>query len=217
MGKAVMKPFLSKFLACSLALFLPASVLAAETPAAMLYSTGNFALNGSVGPHSSAIMPGDQIQTRNDSSVSISGTGSDVLIGPNSSVTYGTGAIQFDDGTAVVSTSNSLAAEVQGTRVAPAQPKGTYRITRTGDQVVIAALKGNLLLQQGSVTRTISEGRSAYMPDPVPQAVPGAQRPTGSGPSKKVGIIIGSAALATTAAIIVTQIGGSQPVSPILP
>jgi hypothetical protein len=212
-----MKRLSYKLLALSLALCMPASMLAAETPAAMLYSTGNFALNGAVGPRSSAVMPGDQIQTRN-SSVSITSTGNNVLIGPNSSITYEKSAIQFAGGTAVVSTSTSMAAQVQDATIAPTQPKATYRITRTGNQVLIAAVKGNLLLRQGSETRTIAEGRSAYMPDPVPQAVPGAQQPAGSRPNAKIGIIIGAAALGATTAIILTQIGGeSQPVSPSLP
>jgi hypothetical protein len=132
-------------------------------------------------------------------------------------VTYGEKAIEFADGTAVIATSNSLAADVQGVRVAPAQPQATYRITRESDHVTVAALKGSLLLRQGSETRTVAEGEAAYMPDPVPQAVPGAQRPTGSGPSRKVGIIIGAAALGATTAVIFTQIGGEQPVSPVLP
>ena len=213
-----MKLFLSKLLGYSLVLCLSALVLMAETPAAMLYSTGNFALNGSTGPQSSAIMPGDRIQTRDGSSVSITSTGNSVLIGPNSSVTYGADAIQFADGTAVVSTSSSLAAEVQGVRVAPAQAAGTYRITRQGDHVTVAALKGSILVREGSVTRTVAEGRAAeLLPDPVPQAVPGAQQPAGGHPSRKTGMIIGAAALVTTGAIIFTQIDTSKPVSPILP
>ena len=167
-----MKLFLSKVLGYSLALCLSASVVLAATPAAMLYSSGNFALNGSVGPQSSAIMAGDLIQTR-DSSVSITSTGNSVLIGPNSSVTYGNEAIQFADGSAVVSTSSSMATEVRGVTVAPAKSAGTYRVTREGDHVMVAALKGSVLLREGSETRTVAEGRTASLPAPVPQACPG--------------------------------------------
>jgi len=215
-GDLSMKPLLYKIIAFSLAISMPAAALAAETPAAMLYATGNFSLNGSAAPQSSAVMPGDLIQTQ-ASSVSITSTGNNVLVAPNSSITYGSGEIQFAQGSAVVATSSSMAAEVRGATVAPAQPRATYRISRTGVRITIAALKGDLILRQGTETRTIAEGRAAYMPDPVPQAVPGAQRPTGSGPSKKVGMIIGGAALATTTAIIFTQIGGSEPVSQSLP
>ena len=162
-------------------------------------------------------MPGDQIQTRDGSSVSITSTGNDVLIGPNSSLVYEHGAIQFAGGTAVVSTATSMSADVQGATVAPAQPKATYRITQTGDRIMVAALRGNLLLRQGAETRTIAEGRSAYVPDPVPQAVPGAQQPVGSRPGKKTGMIIGAAALGATTAIILTQIGPENPVSPFRP
>jgi len=210
-----MKTFLSKFLGYSLALCVSASVVLAATPAAMLYSSGNFALNGSVGPQSSAIMPGDLIQTR-DASVSITSTGNSVLIGPNSAVTYGNDAIQFADGSAVISTSSSMAAEVRGVTVAPAKSAGTYRLTREGDRVMIAALKGSVLLREGSETRTVAEGRTASLPAPVPQAVPGAQT-SGGRPSKKLGLAIGSAALVTTGVLIFTEIGENKPVSPVLP
>jgi hypothetical protein len=212
-----MRPPLFKFFALMLAICFLASTIAAETPVAMLYATGNFALNGSAGPRSSAIMPGDQIQTREGSSVNISSSGNNVLIGPNSSVTYESGAIQFHQGSALITTANSMAAEVQGVRVTPAQPAGTYRITREGDQVRIAAIKGALVLREGGVTRTVAEGRAALMPEPVPQAVPGAQEPVGGRPSAKVGIALGAAALAATSIVIFTQIGGDDAVSPVLP
>ena len=213
-----MRPIFSKCLACSLVLCLLAPSLSAETPAAMLYSTGNFALNGADGPRSSAIMPGDQIQTRAGASVSITSTGTNVLVGPNSSLTYDTGAIQFADGTAVVATSRSMAAEVRGVRVTPAKAAGTYRISRDGNRVIIAALKGSLVLSEGSESHTLAEGRSAMMPEPIPQAVPGAQQPAGGTPSKKVGIVLGAIALGTTTALIFTQIGDDEkPVSQILP
>ncbi|MGE0405591.1 MAG: hypothetical protein AB7O65_04760, partial [Candidatus Korobacteraceae bacterium] len=177
--------------------------------------SGDFALNGTSGPRASAVVPGDRIQTSDAASVSITSTGSNVLVGPNSSVVYQEGAIQFADGSAVVSTSSSMAAQVLGVRVSPSKASGSYRISRDGDKVTIAALKGSLVLSDGAETRTVSEGSAALMPEPVPQAVPGAAQPGGGG-NRKVGIILGAGALAAATIIIFTKIG-EDPVSPIQP
>src|SRR5581483_6781645 len=74
-----MKGLIFKSLACLMILVVPLATVSAETAAAMLYSNGNFSLNGVSSPRSSAIMPGDRIDTR-DAAVSITRSGTNVVI-----------------------------------------------------------------------------------------------------------------------------------------
>ena len=57
------KWFSYKTLTCIMAVVLPASMFAADSGAAMLYSNGNTWLNGSSLPKSLAVFLGDLIQT----------------------------------------------------------------------------------------------------------------------------------------------------------
>ena len=49
----------------------PASLMAADSIAAMLYAKGTAWINGATVPRSSALFPGDMVQTKPDSVVNI--------------------------------------------------------------------------------------------------------------------------------------------------
>ena len=65
-----------KLVSCVLLLMVPASLFAADQPAAMLYSHGTALLNGNSIARSSAIFSGDLVQTNADSVANINATGS---------------------------------------------------------------------------------------------------------------------------------------------
>jgi hypothetical protein len=205
---------------------VPVSGFAQETSAAMLYANGNFSLNGSLGPRSSAILPGDRIETGNSAAVSITRNGMNVMVGPNSSLVYKGQDIELSSGSAFIATSSNLAAQVHQLRIAPAADNGTFRVARVENGTMIAALKGSVLYNNGGVSATLPEGETVVVPDASaaqrPGAIPGAASP-GAGISKRVAAAIAIGALLLTGIIIWTQVdkecGPTQglTVSPICP
>src|SRR5437870_13380397 len=71
---------LRKLLSLMMIAVLPGALLAADSAGAMLYAKGTAWLNGSTVPRSSAVFPGDLIQTKANSAANINAAGSNVLI-----------------------------------------------------------------------------------------------------------------------------------------
>jgi hypothetical protein len=69
-----------KMVSCVLLLCFPASLWAADSGAAMLYTHGAAWLNGAHVPASSAIFTGDLLQTRSDSGANINAPGSSITV-----------------------------------------------------------------------------------------------------------------------------------------
>ena len=121
-----------KILACVLAIVFPAATMSAETHAAMLYAAGTVSLNGSGWDQSSAIFPGDSIQTPATGLVTLTAEGSTVLLGPSSQLVYQGSSVQLGSGTAMVTTDRAMTTQVQRYTVAPAATgRSSYRVART--------------------------------------------------------------------------------------
>ncbi len=221
-----MKGLLFKSLACLMILVVPLATVSAETAAAMLYSNGNFSLNGVSSPRSSAIMPGDRIDTR-DAAVSITRSGTNVVIAPHSALIYRGDSVELASGAASIATSKGLAAQVQKIRIAPAAGSATYRVFRGDDQVLIAAVKGAVVVAGPAATRTVAEGATLAVPDPEPQkpgAIPGAEQ-RGAGWNNKAAAAVVLGALIATGIIVGIGVdkkcgpeqGGTAVVSPLCP
>src|ERR1700732_3367694 len=97
-----------KILSILLVVILPGSLLAADRPAAMLYSHGTALLNGHSIAGSSAIFFGDLVQTNPDSAANINATGSIVLVLNDSLVQYQDDAVKLETGGISGSRSKSL-------------------------------------------------------------------------------------------------------------
>jgi len=84
-----MSIFRLRNLACwTMVAVVPASLWAADSSPAMLYAKGTAWINGSAVPRSSAVFPGDMVQTRSDSMASINASGSSVLVLADSLVKF---------------------------------------------------------------------------------------------------------------------------------
>src|SRR5713226_8324831 len=80
----------------------PASLMAADSAGAMLYAKGTAWLNGSTVPRSSAVFPGDLIQTKANSVANINAVGSNVLIVADSLVKFEGTAFSVEHGSVSV-------------------------------------------------------------------------------------------------------------------
>jgi hypothetical protein len=128
---------------CLLAIVFPGQMmLAGETPSAMLYTNGPAWLNGSDVPKSAAVFSGDLLQTRADSTASIQSNGSSVMVLTDSLVKF------------------------EGSAVKPGGEAWTeFQVTDVDGRVQIAANKGDLTVQDGQGTTTVSQGQQTTRDD----------------------------------------------------
>jgi hypothetical protein len=139
----------------------PGALFAADQPAAMLYSHGSALLNGNNIPRSSAIFPGDLVETTKDSVANINATGSMVLVLNESLVQYQGSTVTLEHGGITVSTSKSMATHAEDVNISPAAGVLTEFEVRDVDGTVrIVARKGDLTIRDDSgTTTTLAQGQ----------------------------------------------------------
>ena len=158
--------FLLKILSCLMVVIFPVALLAADQPAAMLYSHGNALLNGSSIERSSAIFSGDLVQTNSDSVANINATGSSVLVLNESLVQYDGNALKLEHGGVNISTSKLLATRAGGVTVSPVSGAWTeFEVRDVDGKVQIAARKGDLTVRDGNGTTTLAQGEQTTRDD----------------------------------------------------
>ncbi len=140
---------------------LPASTFAANSSAAMLYTSGTAWINGGNVPKSSAIFSGDLVQTKMDSVASIKSPGNSVLVLSDSLVQYQGAAVKLEHGSVNVGTSKSMATQVGELKVEPASASSwtEFEVRDTDGAVRIIARKGDLRLIDANGTSTLAEGQ----------------------------------------------------------
>src|ERR1700674_5482589 len=163
--------FLLKILSCLMVVIFPVALLAADQPAAMLYSHGNALLNGSSIERSSAIFSGDLVQTNSDSVANINATGSTVLVLNDSLVQYQGNALNLEHGGVAVSTSKLLATRAGSVTVSPASSGWTeFEVRDVDGRIQIAARKGDLTVRDDRGTTMLAQGEQTTRDDaPSPE------------------------------------------------
>ncbi|HEY1261942.1 MAG TPA: hypothetical protein VGF06_00375 [Terriglobales bacterium] len=148
-------------IACWMMVFVyPVTLLAADSGAAMLHVRGTTWLNGSAVPQSSAVFPGDLIQTRPDAVANINAAGSSVAILSDSLVKFEGSGLWLDHGALAVATSKRLKAHSGQISVAPASDSWTeFQMSQADGKVQIVARKGDLLITDDSGTSTLAPGQ----------------------------------------------------------
>lgn len=158
--EAMTRPLYIRILSCMLVAILPASLFAADTSVAMLYSHGTALLNGTNVVRSSAIFSGDLVQTSADSVANINAAGSSVLVLNESLVQYENGAIKLEHGGVTISTSKLLATRAGGVTVTPRASVWTeFEVRDVDGKVEIAARKGDLTISDSKGTTTLAQGQ----------------------------------------------------------
>ena len=147
----------------------PLSLMAADSSgAAMLYAKGTAWLNGGTVPGSSAIFPGDLVQTNPSSMANINASGSSVMILPDSLVKFEGGAVAIDHGGVSVATAKSLETHADDLTITPASAAWTeFQVNNQDGQVQIVARKGDLNISDGSETTTLPQGQQTVRDSPT--------------------------------------------------
>jgi|SRR5271170_932086 len=149
-----------KMVSCVLLLSFPASLVAADSGAAMLYTHGAAWLNGAHVPASSAIFTGDLVQTRSDSGANINAPGSSITVIGDSLVQFEGSSLKVEHGGVAVATSKGVATIAGDVRVTPASNAWTeFNVIDVDGTVSIAANKGDLTVTDDNGTTTLPQGQ----------------------------------------------------------
>jgi len=140
---------------------VPVSLWAADSSPAMLYARGAAWINGGAVPRTSAVFPGDLVQTRSDSVASINSSGSNVVVLADSVVKFEGPGVALEHGSLRVATSKGLSTHTGDITVAPASSGWTeFEVKQISeDSVQIVAQKGDVTVSDGSNTSTLSQGQ----------------------------------------------------------
>jgi hypothetical protein len=165
---------LRNFLCWMMAVLFPLSMLAADTGSAIVHSKGGVWVNGSEVADSTAIFPGDLLETKPGFVANLDAEGSSVLIQPESVVKFQGNFLTLEHGSVSVGTSTSMSVHVNCIKVEPISNERTqYDVTDTSGTVQVAARKNDVNITQGgalrkaapesgsSLSSTVHEGQQA--------------------------------------------------------
>jgi hypothetical protein len=129
---------------------------------AILHTQGGVWVNGYEAHDSSAVFPGDVIETKPDSSANLSLDGSTVLIAPESVSKFQEDVLELDHGGVSVVTSKSFKVRVNCIRVVPVLNEWTqYVVTNLNGTVQVAARKLDVNVEH-------DRGRGREVPESQP-------------------------------------------------
>jgi len=195
----------------------PASLMATDTGAAMMYVKGTAWVNGSGVVQSSAVFPGDLVQTKPASVAKINASGSSVSVLSDSTVKFDSGSVSVDHGTVAVATSKGLSTHAGEVTVAPTGKAFTeFEVHNNNDgTVLIMAHKGDLSVSDSTGTVTLPEGQQTTRYASSDRK--GGAAPAAGGGALDSPILIGIGLAAIVGLVTWVLVQGSNPASPAKP
>ena len=159
-----MKQFsLSKVLSCVMAVLFPLSMMA-TAPGAMVFPTGSVTVNGNELVRPAAVFSGDRIDTA-QGSLSMTMTGSSVLVAPKSSVVFAPEQMTVSSGSVRIATTTGLAGRVRNLSLRPdAKSKSVYTVSEHNGKILIASLEGSLSVNDGGQQILIAANHAVSIP-----------------------------------------------------
>lgn len=189
--------------------------------AAVVYGTGTVFVNGGQVTNSSALMPGDVVQTKEDGAANISRAGSSVVVDSNSIVRAQGDGFSLDRGSISVATGKGLSVYARDFKITPATGAWTqYYVTRSSGTIGILARKNAVTVTCGATTETVKEGEQLSRED---AASCGLMERAKGAPAAAKGPILSSARAERTALIVGAALAAyglahdDEPVSPAVP
>jgi hypothetical protein len=136
----------------------PLSLVAGDTGSAVLHSEGGVWVNGFEIAGSSAVFPGDLVETRPGFVANLDAEGSSVLIQAESVVKFEGTFLSLEHGSVSVGTSTSMSVHVNCIKVEPVSSERTeYDVTDVSGSVHVAAKKNDVNITQSSLLRKASQ------------------------------------------------------------
>ena len=202
-----------KIVCLVMALVFPSSVMLGETRAAMAMASGVAALNGATLSQSSTIFAGDQLETSANSAITINVSGSTVLIGANSRVHYFGDTVALHSGSMQVSTTKGMKLQTDSVMIGPAKDAAKYRVDRSSDTVQIAAVTGELRVDNGGEVAVVPPGGSLTLKEKDDDQVASPVK----GPSNKTFFVVAAVAVGGTGLLLWSKRDEKKPISNQIP
>ncbi|SRR5712692_5659434 len=175
---------------------------------AVLHASGKVQVNGNDSRQiTTTLFSGDVIQTDEESAANIIAGGSSVLVMPGAAVKFLGNKVELTQGSMAIATSEAMSATVDNVIITPAaQRLSKFEVAEDEDTVVIIARQGSVAVSDGQQTSTVQEGQESRRRRKKKGggAIPGG---SGSAISGKTLGIIGGAAGATIAGILIAENG----------
>jgi hypothetical protein len=171
---------------------------------ALLHSSGKVQVNGASGREVTALLPGDSIQTAEDSVANITASGSSVLVLQNASITFVGPGVELTRGGISVTTSEQTPVSSYGLLFTPAERRQTkYEVVEYENSVIVAARQGDVIVSDGLQTSMVPEGQESSHKKKKGGATPAAE--SSHSISGKTLALVSAASGATVAGILVAQ------------
>ena len=136
----------------------PASLVAADSGMAMLSSKGKVLRNGEPLSSSSAIFPGDLLETKADSVANLNALGSNVIILPGSLIEFDGKSLSVEHGSVSVATAHGISVRVRCMTVTPLSSALTqFEVSDVNGTIDIAARKNDVRLDAQPMTDSTKE------------------------------------------------------------
>lgn len=197
--------------------------MAADSNAAMLYAKGTAWINGATVPRSSAVFPGDMVQTRPDSVVNINALGSSVTVLADSLVKFEGDAVSVEHGSVSVATSKGLMTRAGEVTIAPSKSSWTeFEVRDINGTVQIMARKGDVTISDASGSNTLPQGEQTTRDDSQDQKKKDKRRGAAAVPAGVGGILdspwaIGAGAIGIGVLTTIVLLRDGDPISPTAP
>jgi hypothetical protein len=144
----------------------PATLLGADAGGAMLHGQGPVWLNGKPLTRSSAVFPGDLIQTKPESLATLEVSGSSIVVLPNSLVKFQGNSVSLEHGVVSVGTSQGVVAQANAVVVTPASTKWTeFEVSNAEGSIQVVARKGEISVNCGKNMASLSDGEEVTPDD----------------------------------------------------
>ena len=199
-----------------------AFALAVDAQTAVIYGHGSVYVNGAQLTSSSAVMPGDVIQTKDAGVAEVSATGSSATIQSNTIVRFQSGGLALDRGTISMATGKSSSVFARDFKITPVSTAWTqFDVIRASGVIQIFARKNNVTVSCGmSAPIVVKEGQQISRDD---SADCGLAQERGGTPTAAKGPILDSptaekAGLAVGGGLLAWVLfQADEPVSPFIP
>jgi hypothetical protein len=132
-----------------MALLCPLSLLAADTGGAVVHSNGGVSVNGTEVADSTAIFPGDVLETKPGFVANLDAEGSSVLIQPESIVKFQANSLNLEHGSVSVGTSTRMSVHANCIKIEPVSNERTqFEVADLSGIVQVAAKKNDVNITQ---------------------------------------------------------------------
>jgi len=151
------------FVCWVIVILFPLFLVAADSGSAILHSEGGVWVNGTEISGSTAVFPGDLLETKPGFVANLDAEGSSVLIQPESIVKFQGNYLSLEHGSVSVGTSTLMSVHVNCIKVEPVTNDRTqYDVADLSGKVEVAAHKNDVkIVQGGSLRKASSENGSS--------------------------------------------------------